>query len=69
MLGTITAIAWMATPLGVLLGGFLLQALDPRLVLLIVGAAYVATLVSFLFHPALRQMNTRRTSPNSLETA
>ncbi len=59
VLGTITAIAWVAIPLGVLLGGYLLEALDVRVVLLIIGLGYVATLVSFLFHPALRQMNTR----------
>ena len=57
MLGTITALAWVATPLGVLLGGYLLQVIAVRLMLVILGAGYVVTLVSFVFHPAMRQMN------------
>jgi MFS family permease len=57
VLGAITSFAWVAIPLGMLLGGYLLQALDPRLVLVLLGALYVATLVAFLFHPALREMD------------
>jgi MFS family permease len=59
VLGTITAIAWIAIPLGVLLGGYLLEALDVRVVLLIIGAGYLVTLISFLLNPALRRMNDR----------
>lgn len=57
VLGTVTAISWIATPLGVLLGGYLLEVLDVRAVLVLIGAVYVTTLVSFLFNPAMRQMN------------
>jgi len=57
VLGTITAFAWIATPLGVLLGGYLLEGLDVRLMLLATGAVYIVTLVAFLFHPAMRNMH------------
>jgi MFS family permease len=63
VLGTITALAWMAIPLGVLLGGYVLQAVDVRSVLVLLGAAYVGTLLIFLFHPALRRMNEKQTLP------
>jgi len=60
VLGTVTAMAWVAMPLGVLVGGYALQVLDSRLVMVILAAVYVITLVSFLFNPAMRQMNRQK---------
>jgi hypothetical protein len=51
------------------LGGYLLQAVDVRLVLVLLGAGYVITLVAFLFHPALRTMNVRQGVPTEIEAA
>ena len=62
VLGSITAMAWIAIPLGVLLGGYLLQALDSRLVLVMLASLYVITLTAFLFNPALRRMNVKTKS-------
>jgi predicted MFS family arabinose efflux permease len=69
ILGTITATAWMAMPLGVLLGGYALQAVDPRVVLVILACLYDATLVGFLFNPALRRMNQRPRAPAKTQPA
>jgi len=57
VLGTITAGAWLAMPLGVLLGGVLTEQLgvDPLLVLL--ALAYLATTLSMAILPAMRGMN------------
>jgi MFS family permease len=60
ILGTITAVAFIAIPLGVLLGGYVLEFVDVRLVLLMIGAAYLATVLTFYFHPGMREMNVRR---------
>ena len=50
--GVVKAIAWMAVPPGVLLGGYLVEALGLRSTLLVIGVAYVFAVVSLAFNPA-----------------
>ena len=57
--GTITAIAFIAIPVGVLLGGYALERVDVRLLLVIIGVAYMGAILGFFFHPAMRQMDIR----------
>jgi MFS family permease len=54
--GTITAGAWMAMPLGVLLGGFAIEGVGLVPTLLIVGSCYLITTVSLAFNPVLKLM-------------
>jgi MFS family permease len=55
--GTITAIAWMAMPLGMLAGGYLLDRLGLRPTLAIVAACYLTATVSMLFSATLHEMD------------
>jgi MFS family permease len=55
--GAITAIAWLAIPLGMLIGGYLLDRFGLRVVLIGMAACYLAATVSMLFIPALREMD------------
>lgn len=50
--GAVKAIAWMAVPLGVLLGGYLVEALGLRSTLLVIAVAYLFAVVSLAFNPA-----------------
>lgn len=52
VLGVVKAIAWMAVPLGVLLGGYLVEWLGLRSTLMVIGIAYLFALVSLAFNPA-----------------
>jgi MFS family permease len=63
VLGTIQAGAWMTMPLGMLLAGVLTELLGLRTLLLAVALAYVATTLSMLLNPVLRQLNDRVASP------
>ena len=45
VLGVVKAIAWMAVPLGVLIAGYLVDALGLRSTLLLIGVAYLFALV------------------------
>ena len=62
VLGVVKAIAWMAVPLGVLLAGYLVDALGLRSTLLIIGVAYVFALVSLAFNPAASDLERPATS-------
>ncbi|MCI0395226.1 MAG: MFS transporter [Chloroflexi bacterium] len=55
--GTITAGAWMAMPLGVLLGGYAIEWAGLVPTLLVVGGCYLLTTVSLAFHPVLKLMD------------
>jgi len=55
--GAITAGAWIAMPLGMLLGGILTDRLGTSLMLLGLGIAYLITTLSMAFIPAMREMN------------
>jgi MFS family permease len=55
--GAITAGAWVAMPLGMLLGGILTQQFGVQPLLIALGIAYLVTTLSMGFIPVLRQMN------------
>jgi MFS family permease len=60
VLGTLTSVAYIAIPLGVLIGGYSLEWINIRLVLAVISICYLATLLAAFFHPAFRDMNTRK---------
>ena len=66
VLGVVKAGAWIAVPLGVLLGGYLVEALGLRSTLLVIGIAYVFALVSLAFNPAAADLE-RPSSVDPLE--
>lgn len=55
--GTITAGAYLAMPLGVLMAGFILEQIGILWSLLALGAAYLIATGSLAFDPALREMD------------
>jgi MFS family permease len=55
--GSATAGAWVAMPLGMLLGGILTEQFGVQPLLISIGLAYLVTTLSMAFIPALRQMN------------
>jgi predicted MFS family arabinose efflux permease len=63
VLGVVKAIAWMAVPLGVLTGGYLVESLGLRSTLLVIAVAYVFALVSLAFNPAAADLE--RVEPES----
>jgi MFS family permease len=65
VLGVVKAIAWMAVPLGVLAGGYLVGALGLRSTLLVIAVAYVFALVSLAFNPAAADLERVEPVPGS----
>jgi MFS family permease len=59
VLGALTSLAYVAMPLGSALGGFALQQFDIRALLVVLGVAYVATILVSMASPAMRQMDAR----------
>jgi len=57
--GTITAGAWAAMPLGILLGGVLTEQFGVRPLLIALGVTYLATTLCMAVIPAMREMNRR----------
>ena len=57
VLGTITTGAYLAIPLGMLLAGFALEQIGVQWVLVVMGACYLATTLSLLVNPAIREMD------------
>ena len=57
--GAITAIAWLAMPVGVLAGGLLLELFGVRATIAGIATCFVAATLSLLFLPALRGMDRR----------
>jgi MFS family permease len=55
--GAISAGAWSAMPLGMLIGGVLTESLGVRVMLLGLGVVYFVTTVSMAFIPAMKEMN------------
>ena len=66
VLGTIQAGAWLTMPLGVLIAGVLTEWLGLGPLLLALGATYLATTLSMLFIPALREMDRRPAEKTAL---
>ncbi|HEY0605378.1 MAG TPA: MFS transporter, partial [Herpetosiphonaceae bacterium] len=67
--GTITAGAFLAMPLGVLLTGYALEWVGLRPVLLALGSLYLITTLSLLINPALREMDRQREPESPLAEA
>jgi MFS family permease len=63
VLGVVKAIAWMAVPLGVLAGGYLVEGLGLRSTLLVIAVAYVFALVSLAFNPAAADLERGEPAP------
>ncbi len=59
VLGALTSLAYVAMPLGSVLGGFALQQFDIRALLVVLGVAYVATILVAMATPAMRRMDAR----------
>ena len=57
--GAIQAGAWTAMPIGVLIGGYLLEGIGLRWTLIATGICYVATTLTLTVNPALRDMDRR----------
>lgn len=55
--GVVHAAAWIAMPLGVLVGGSIIDLLGLRATLLVTGAAYLAVTVAARFSPALHGLD------------
>jgi len=55
--GAITAGAWIAMPLGMLLGGVFTEKLGVNTMLVFLGAAYLIFTLSMAFIPAMKEMN------------
>jgi MFS family permease len=63
--GAITAGAWIAMPLGMLLGGILTDRLGIFPMFIGLGVTYFATTISMAFVPAMKEMN-RKVQPTNL---
>ncbi len=63
--GVVTAVAWLAMPIGMLLGGVLIEKFGVQLLLIILGICYLATTLTMLVNPAIREMD-RRVVPEKL---
>jgi MFS family permease len=60
--GAITAGAWLAMPLGMLLGGVLTENLGTFIMMIALAIVYFITTLSMAFVPAMREMNRKATS-------
>jgi MFS family permease len=60
--GAITAGAWVAMPLGMLLGGVSTESFGTSTMLIFLGVAYFITTLSMAFIPAMREMNRKRST-------
>lgn len=70
--GSLTAIAFVAMPLGQLVGGYLIEWIGVRPFFAMVSIIYLAVVVSFLFNPVLHEMDQRPaigSSPTPLAVA
>ena len=63
VLGFAKAIAWMAVPPGILLGGYLVETLGLRSTLLVIAVAYLFALVSLAFNPTAADLERSSTVP------
>jgi|SRR5579875_631535 MFS family permease len=61
--GTMNAGAYLATPLGAFVGGYLVQWIGLQAALIALGACYAVTTASLLVNPALRSMEKPETLP------
>lgn len=66
VLGFAKAIAWMAVPPGILLGGYLVETLGLRSTLLVIAVAYLFALVSLAFNPAAPDLERAPAIPETI---
>jgi MFS family permease len=59
VLGTVTAVAYSAIPLGILIGGLLIEAIGVGPTLLAIGFGYFVVTAYGFFNPAFREMDRR----------
>jgi MFS family permease len=59
--GAITAAAWIAMPLGMLIGGISTESFGTSTLLVFLGVTYLITTLSMALIPAMKEMN-RKTS-------
>jgi MFS family permease len=64
--GTTTAIAFVAIPLGQLIGGYAIEWIGVQPFIFGVAVVYLAAVISFAFAPALREMDALRAAPGTL---
>lgn len=64
--GAVSAGAWSAMPLGMLVGGVLTEQLGVRPMLLVLGVIYFITTLSTAFIPAMKEMNRRETANQAI---
>lgn len=64
--GVITAAAWVAIPLGVLVGGLVLEGISLRATIIATGTAYLLTALTLWFNPAIQLMNQGNALPAQL---
>jgi MFS family permease len=57
VLGVVMGAAWVALPLGVLLGGFVLEAVGVRATIIATGALYLITTSTLWLNPAIKRMD------------
>ena len=62
--GAITSGAWVAMPLGMLLGGILTESLGTFVMLVGLGIIYFLTTLSMAFIPAMKEMNRKPQASN-----
>ena len=62
--GAVTAGAWIAMPLGMLLGGILTERFGTLVMLIGLGITYFITTLSMAFIPAMKEMNRKPQSSN-----
>jgi MFS family permease len=62
--GAITAGAWVAMPLGMLLGGILTENLGTFIMMIGLAIAYFVTTLSMAFIPAMKEMNRKPQASN-----
>ncbi len=67
VLSALGGVAWMAMPLGVLAGGFVLDHVSLRINVIVVGSAYVAAAATIWLSSAIRDMNVERVTAPSGE--
>lgn len=60
ILGTFTAGAWMAMPLGTLLGGIVLEQIGLQWTLIVLAIGYLVTTASLAMNPALNEIDQNR---------
>ncbi len=64
--GALTAVGFVVTPLGLALGGYLLERIGLRATLLAIAACYLTVTLSMLVNPALRDLGQPPPGENTL---